>query len=91
MPQAKDHIVKSFDEEIRKLNNYITHMGGLAESQLQAAIECLVKRDADKASRIIQDDSKIDEQEARATLDMLARMGEAYEQEVRELKASAEP
>jgi phosphate transport system protein len=63
MPQAKDHIVKSFDEEIRKLNNYITHMGGLAESQLQAAIECLVKRDADTASRIIQDDSKIDEQE----------------------------
>jgi len=63
MPQAKDHIVKSFDEEIRKLNNYITHMGGLAEAQLQAAIECLVKRDADTASRIIQDDSKIDEQE----------------------------
>jgi phosphate transport system protein len=63
MPQAKDHIVKSFDEEIRKLNNYITHMGGLAESQLQAAIETLVKRDADTASRIIQDDSKIDEQE----------------------------
>ena len=39
MPQAKDHIVKSFDEEIRKLNNYITQMGGLAEAQLQAAIE----------------------------------------------------
>jgi len=63
MPQAKDHIVKSFDEEIRKLNNYITHMGGLAEAQLQAAIETLVKRDADTASRIIQDDSKIDEHE----------------------------
>lgn len=63
MPQAKDHIVKSFDEEIRKLNNYITHMGGLAESQLQAAIETLVKRDADTASRIIRDDAKIDEQE----------------------------
>ena len=63
MPQAKDHIVKSFDEEIRKLNNLITYMGGLAESQLQAAVEALLKRDADTASRIIQDDSKIDEQE----------------------------
>ena len=63
MPQTKDHIVKSFDEEIRKLNNYITHMGGLAETQLQAAVQALVKRDADSASRIIQDDAKIDEQE----------------------------
>jgi phosphate transport system protein len=63
MPQTKDHIVKSFDEEIRKLNNYITHMGGLAETQLQAAVQALVKRDADSATRIIQDDAKIDEQE----------------------------
>ena len=63
MPQAKDHIVKSFDEEIRKLNNLITYMGGLAESQLQAAIEALLKRDAEAASRIIHDDAKIDEQE----------------------------
>ena len=35
--------------------------------------------------------SRIDEHEARETLAVLERMGEAYEQEVRELKASAEP
>jgi hypothetical protein len=35
--------------------------------------------------------SKIDEHEARETIAILERMGEAYEQEVRELKASAEP
>jgi hydrogenase expression/formation protein HypC len=35
--------------------------------------------------------SRIDEHEARETLALLERMGEAYEQEVRELKASAEP
>ena len=34
--------------------------------------------------------SQIDEHEARETLALLERMGEAYEQEVRELKASAE-
>jgi phosphate transport system protein len=63
MPQIQDHIVKSFDEELRKLNHYIVHMGGLAEAQLQAAVDALVKRDSDTASRIIHDDSKIDEQE----------------------------
>jgi hydrogenase expression/formation protein HypC len=32
--------------------------------------------------------SKVDEEEARATLELLQRMGEAYEQELEDLKAS---
>jgi hydrogenase expression/formation protein HypC len=32
--------------------------------------------------------SKVDEQEARATLSLLQRMGEAYEQELEDLKSS---
>jgi hydrogenase expression/formation protein HypC len=32
---------------------------------------------------------RIDEQQARETIDLLERMGEAYEQELREIKASA--
>lgn len=33
--------------------------------------------------------SKVDEEEARATLGLLQRMGEAFEQELEDLKASA--
>jgi hydrogenase expression/formation protein HypC len=33
--------------------------------------------------------SKVDEAEARATLELLERMGDAYEQELEDLKASA--
>jgi hydrogenase expression/formation protein HypC len=33
--------------------------------------------------------SKVDEDEAHATLDLLRRMGEAFEQELEDLKASA--
>jgi hydrogenase expression/formation protein HypC len=33
--------------------------------------------------------SKVDEEEAQATLDLLEQMGEAYEQELEDLKASA--
>jgi hydrogenase expression/formation protein HypC len=33
--------------------------------------------------------SKIDEEEARRTLELLEQMGEAYEQELRELRESA--
>ena len=34
---------------------------------------------------------RIDEQQARETIELLEQMGEAYEQEVREIKASAVP
>jgi hydrogenase expression/formation protein HypC len=33
--------------------------------------------------------SKVDEEEARQTLELLQRMGESYEQELEDLKASA--
>ena len=33
--------------------------------------------------------SKVDEEEAQATLELLQRMGEAFEQELEDLKASA--
>ena len=35
--------------------------------------------------------SRIDEEQARETLALLEQMGEAYEQEVREIRASAAP
>ena len=34
---------------------------------------------------------RIDEQHARETIELLEQMGEAYEQEVREIRASAAP
>jgi hydrogenase expression/formation protein HypC len=34
---------------------------------------------------------RIDEQQARETIELLEQMGEAYEQEVREIRASAVP
>jgi phosphate transport system protein len=44
-----DHIVKTFDEELTRLSSMITQMGGMAESQLAAAIKAVVKRDSDLA------------------------------------------
>ena len=58
---ASEHIVKSYDEELRKLSNTITEMGGLAESQLAAAIDAVVKRDSDLAGNVVEGDAKVDE------------------------------
>ena len=46
---TSNHIVKSFDEQLRRLDNLIAEMGGLAEVQLSEAIEAMVRRDVDRA------------------------------------------
>lgn len=55
-----DHIVKSFDDELNKLSDLVSRMGGLAEEQIECAIEALQKRDTVGASEAIENDRKID-------------------------------
>jgi len=57
---ASEHIIKSYDEELQRLDNAIAQMGGLAESQLGAAIEAVIKRDSDIATEVIEGDVQVD-------------------------------
>ncbi|CDK98111.1 transcriptional repressor for high-affinity phosphate uptake [Magnetospirillum gryphiswaldense MSR-1 v2] len=62
MPTIGDqHIVKSYDDELKRLHDALARMAGLAEAQLAAAIEALDKRDSDIATRVMNDDPKVDE------------------------------
>src|SRR3546814_2886614 len=56
-----EHIVKSFDEELQRLSAVLLRMGGLAEAQLSAAIEALVRRDSDLAQKVVAGDEAIDQ------------------------------
>ena len=58
-----EHIVKSYDEELDRLKQIIAEMGGMAESQLAAAIEAVAKRDSELAALVIQGDDKVDQLE----------------------------
>jgi phosphate transport system protein len=60
---AAEHIIKSYDDELQRLNKMIVEMGGLAESQLAAAIDAVVKRDTDLAARVIEGDQAVDQLE----------------------------
>jgi phosphate transport system protein len=55
-----DHIVKSYDEELTQLNRTIVEMGGLAEAQLANALQAVGKRDNELASRIVENDARMD-------------------------------
>ena len=56
-----EHIVKSFDEELQRLNAVVLRMGGVAEAQLASAIEALVRRDSDLARKVVAGDEAIDQ------------------------------
>ncbi|HVA12973.1 MAG TPA: phosphate signaling complex protein PhoU [Stellaceae bacterium] len=58
-----EHIIKSYDQELQRLDNSIAEMGGMAESQLAAAIDAVSKRDSELASSVIEGDAKVDELE----------------------------
>ena len=60
---ASEHIVKGYDDELHRLSQIIVEMGGMAESQLAAAIEAVVKRDSELAAQVIQADDKVDQLE----------------------------
>ena len=64
------HIVKSFDEELEEVRNTIVEMGGLAESQLEAAVRSLTERNTELALKTIEGDAVVDELEH--TIDNMA-------------------
>ena len=85
-----EHTVKSFDEELTRLSQMVAQMGGLAEAQLQAAIEALMARDAEQAAQVVQADAKIDQLERQIstqTIRMLA-LRQPMAQDLREIVAA---
>jgi phosphate transport system protein len=60
---ATEHLVKSFGEQLERLNASISEMAGLAESQLQMALDALSRRDTDLAQKVIAGDARVDQLE----------------------------
>ncbi len=59
------HTVHSFDDDLKKLSSMITKMGGQVESQLATALTMIESPSKSVATKIINDDAKIDQQEKK--------------------------
>lgn len=72
-----DHIVKSFDDDLKELRRTIAEMGGIAEKMLNDATDALVRRDMPLAQNVIATDPRLDilqrEIEERAILTIARR------------------
>jgi phosphate transport system protein len=60
MKPLHDHIVRSIDDEQRRLVGELLRMGDMALAQLDAALGVVERRDATAARRIADDDAAID-------------------------------
>lgn len=69
-----EHIVRSFDTELRGLTRIIVQMGGMAENQLEQSIQAIVRRDSQLASQVMQDDRRIDALEQQIDVDAVAML-----------------
>jgi len=64
---ASEHIIKSYDEELRKLSNMITEWRARRE-QLATAIDAVIKRDSELAASVVEGDAKVDHCSAISTI-----------------------
>ena len=66
MSEEAEHLVKSYDVELKRLRNLLTQMGGIVESQVALASEAIMNRDAAAATRAVEEDPKVDALEREA-------------------------
>ena len=60
MPDTTEHLVKSFDNDLKKLMDMLIRMGGMVEREVAQGTEAMLERDAAKAARTVEDDIKVD-------------------------------
>ncbi len=60
MSGATEHLVKSYDNDLKRLRDMLTEMGGIVESQVALAAEAIMSRDAVAATRVVEEDPKVD-------------------------------
>ncbi len=87
---AMDHTVKSYDEELKRLQQDIIEMGGLAESELQSSMQALIRRSADMGQQVIEADARVDhlEQQVGAHVVRLLALRQPMASDLREIVAA---
>ncbi|MEY2170323.1 MULTISPECIES: phosphate signaling complex protein PhoU [unclassified Rhodanobacter] len=71
MSTGKEHIIKSYDDELTRLTGELVRMGELAVSQLEAAIDVVERRDERAAQHVVGNDDAIDQLEQEISHDVV--------------------
>jgi phosphate transport system protein len=85
-----EHIVKSYDQDLKRLHALLTEMGGLVESQVTLAVRAVVDKDAAAASRAVETDPRVDtlEREAEQFVIKMIALRQPMAQDLRQIIAA---
>ena len=84
------HIVKSYSQELQRLRDLLTEMGGLVESQVAMATQAIVNKDNEIAMRAVDLDASVDalEQEAEQFVIRLLALRQPMASDLRQIVSS---
>jgi phosphate transport system protein len=87
---VSEHIMKSYDQDLQRLENIIAEMGGRVESQLTSSMEGIAKRDSDLAAQVIESDTNVDglEREAESLVVRLLALRQPMARDLRQIIAA---
>jgi phosphate transport system protein len=90
MSGSAEHIVKSYEQDLKRLQGLITEMGGLVESEVALACEAVVERDTAAASRAVEMDPRVDamEHEVETFVIRLLALRQPMAQDLRNIVAT---
>jgi phosphate transport system protein len=60
MSEQSEHLVKSFDQDLKRLTDMLIRMGGIVENQVALAAESIMERNAEAAAKTVEEDVKVD-------------------------------
>jgi phosphate transport system protein len=63
MPEAAQHVVRRYDQDLQQIHGLIVEMGGIVESQVALATKAVMDRDAEAATQAVEADPRVDELE----------------------------
>jgi phosphate transport system protein len=60
MSETAPHLIKSYEQELKRLRDMITEMGGMVENQVSLAAIAVVESDAAAATQTVEQDPAVD-------------------------------
>jgi len=90
MTATQEHLVKSFDQDLKRLKNLLAEMGGIVESQMALAEQAILHRDAAAAARAVEADPRVDalEQEVEQFVVQLLALRQPMADDLRQIVAA---
>ena len=90
MADRPEHIVKSYEQELMRLQARIADMGGLVENQVAMAVQAVIQQDNVAATRAVEQDPAVDaiEREVEQQVIRMLALRQPMAQDLRQIVAS---